>query len=130
MVSGSFRTNKYIGIGKVQDEPKIKFVSKSESYLIEFDLLIGSEDSNNSDPLVHPVIVRNENLALYLKDTLSKDMRVYVEGELLSRAQRLSTSSKTKSDKAEVSYYINASEIQLIDTIQRMKYPEDIKKIR
>ena len=126
---GSMTTNKYIGIGKVDDEPSIKYVSQTESYLVEFDLEIIKESESELAPLVHPIVVRNENLALYLKDTLKKGMRIYLECELLTKSKQHSR-TKTSNKKVEVAYYIDATEIQLIDTIQRTKYPDDIKKIR
>lgn len=122
--------NKYIGIGRVDDEPKIKFVSKTNSYLIEFSLAVNIVDpaipNAPATQVVHPVVVRNERLALYLKDILSQSARIYLEGQLIPFTDKTLKTNQA----ATVRYRIEANEIELIDKPERPTYPEDIKKIR
>ena len=123
--------NKFIGIGEVFGDPKVKYVPQTESYLVEFQLRSRVEDplDPEGDGLVvdYPVVVRREKQALFLKDVLKSGLRLYLEGNLIPRPLNPQAARAGKS--AVIPYHIELKEVELIDPPERPAYPEDIKRI-
>lgn len=115
---------RFLGIGTVVEVPKIKYVPKTESWLVEFLLSSQVPDPLNPEgerlASVMPVAVRRQKLALYLKDVLQPGLRLYIEGTLVPRSLGRDHSAP---------YHIDLKEVELIDTPVRPEYPSDIKRI-
>jgi len=123
--------NKFIGIGEVFGDPKVKYVPQTESCLVEFQLRSRIEDplDPHGEPVIvdYPVVVRREKQALFLKDVLAPGIRLYVEGNLIPRPASPVASGKGK--EPATSFHIDVREVELIDPPERPQYPEDIKRI-
>ena len=121
--------NKFIAIGTVTDEPRVKYVPQRESYLVEFMLRGMIDDPVQADSQLIPadylVIARKEKLALYLKDVLQQGMRLFIEGNLIPGP----AAQKNKDGIAAAGFHIDLREVELIDRPDKPAYPEGIKRI-
>ena len=109
--------NKVILIGKVVNEPDIRYISKTDDHLAQFEL-------ETAPDIVHKLICRGAQ-ALYCKDLVKKDTRLFIEGELEYVEQR----HPQVKDCCWQSAQIRIGLLQLIDAPERIAYPDDIKKI-
>ena len=109
--------NKVILIGHVVNEPDIRYISKTDEHLAVLQL--------QTEPnIVHKLVCRGAQ-ALYCKDLVKVDTRLYIEGELEYVEQRHPKWKECCWQNAQ----IRILSLQLIDSPERLAYPEDIKKI-
>ncbi|OUS30471.1 hypothetical protein A9Q99_05810 [Gammaproteobacteria bacterium 45_16_T64] len=109
--------NKVILVGKVVSEPDIRYISKTDDHLAQFNLA-------TKEGVEHLLICRGAQ-ALYVKDLVKSGTRLYIEGELEYTEQRHPQHKDCVWQRAQV----RILSLQLIDAPDRPAYPEDIKKI-
>lgn len=109
--------NKVILVGKIVSEPDIRYISKTDDHLAQLTMVTGDE-------VEHLLVCRGPQ-ALYVKDLVKQETRLYVEGELEYREQR----HPQHKDCTWMQAHIRIHSLQLIDAPERAPYPEDIKKI-
>jgi len=73
---------------------------------------------------VHQLVCRGAQ-ALYCKDLVKQGTRLYIEGELEYIEQRHPQVKDVRWQVAQIRIH----SLQLIDTPERLAYPDDIKKI-
>ncbi|MDX1692856.1 MAG: hypothetical protein R3208_03765 [Ketobacteraceae bacterium] len=121
--------NKFLAIGTVDSDPRVKYVPRTQSYLVEFVL-----NSQIEDPLLvdgellavsYTVVARREKLALYLKDVLQPGLRLFIEGTLVPRP----AAPPAKDHRNQPGFHVDLKEVELIDTPDKPEYPQNIKRL-